>query len=1052
MIAELILPLRSLTCAISLKILNLTRALMYLDQDGELLDHEDPYLTSSDILSQIHAAVLDAANAGSLTAGPVILAWTLILLKMFGNYQERVERRDLLQNTRAQIGFEQEIRPSENALSQRRNSTGSIVSIEKSPYDVFLSANSLTNDGALIESLGQAATARGQVYELISEMSHCLGGGQFAAFQPLVGSRLRTVFLDLLLRSYPIVGYIGESVSALLAVLSGGRNYWDLSLANALGPTKELASIMLKNDELLSSYMNEALCRFPYEYEPFISLCRILSTSLRSEGGQADYIMNLLLKTPSITIPFDWQCYELTSEDDNTNSFQLFEDIDLFGSSMTSKRRPTGEERFTIPAGTEGRFVTESGYRVVLLEYEHSALALLGKRLEANLLVGSYSTGLTSLRPDEVAEAISLMATVLRSEVLKASNNASRATSEAGINFLKEASRALPHNKDILTVVCDTLDTLIEEELASLDAGKIAALSACLQFLHATLAVCPGRVWAYMTRCGLINGETRAGRLSRITGNLEMLAERCGFLISAMKFFSSLIESAMTGTVQRKVGASGSVRSKGEENPWLGTSEKVLSRVSLSIAQTAVDVLENSATWRFPSELDRSVVVTDVIGIMHKLLSYTFSIGTPESPTGLTSCLVPAAQYIVESFTSTSVSSLRFQPLLATLLVAFQIPDSTLYPHRSRIVAERLIEALTFATTLLRVSDYLEQPSATIQTQFFKSASLVARLPAIRQSFVASSISLLSALVQSAGKGSAEPPSLLGYLGPQISRSFIQIASQLDQPYSRLPEMVSTWKFFSTIMRNRQQWMANCLLTGKTPREALKGNGKIAGLSPGSVLSTAIEKLRSIKTLPSQEAMAILDFFTSAQNYWPWTIFAMQKDTAFLSDLRAYVRELKAPSVTGKTNAREAGNQARVAAYIAETFAMQLYHLRQMRQAQSFASDLVNDLDYYLRDGVKVSGYNGSLHANFARNFGQRYPGCSIDDFKRTILVPRDLGPQFYFAMDFSQAMLGYDSGWAGSRENGFRKEMETANLNLSLVEAEVVSLNPLSTCCMFAH
>jgi len=48
--------------------------------------------------------------------------------------------------------------------------------------------------------------------------------------------------------------------------------------------------------------------------------------------------------------------------------------------------------------------------------------------------------------------------------------------------------------------------------------------------------------------------------------------------------------------------------------------------------------------------------------------------------------------------------------------------------------------------------------------------------------------------------------------------------------------------------------------------------------------------------------------------------------------------------------------------------------------------------------------------------------------------------------------MLGYDSGWAGSRENGFRKEMETANLNLSLVEAEVVSLNPLSTCCMFAH
>ncbi len=41
---------------------------------------------------------------------------------------------------------------------------------------------------------------------------------------------------------------------------------------------------------------------------------------------------------------------------------------------------------------------------VVLLEFEHSTLALLGKRLEANLSPESMSTKLGLLRPDEVAE------------------------------------------------------------------------------------------------------------------------------------------------------------------------------------------------------------------------------------------------------------------------------------------------------------------------------------------------------------------------------------------------------------------------------------------------------------------------------------------------------------------------------------------------------------------------------------------------------------------------------------------------------------------------
>lgn len=1038
LIAELLIPLKTLVCVISLKLLNIKRAIPYLNQEIDLEESEDPYLASSDNLTQIHRVVIGAANAGVMTAGPVILAWSMILLEMFNGYQERAERRDLAQNQRAQDGFELEYA---RYGTGRRNSAGSIVSIEKSAYDMFLSSESIDRDNQVIKGLAALVTSGGQVYDVLSEMAACLGAGPLAAFQPVVGARMRQVFLDLLETSFIQVGYLSDPFSCVIATLSTGRGYWDIGA--------EKQSHLITSEGLLESYLGQAFLRYPYEFLPFANLCRVLLAPTEDDAHQ-EVIHGLLFRTGKLSMEWHerWNSYELIYEEDygaspqpnNLTTFQLTQDLDLFNSSLSSKRRPGEEERFTVKAGTIGRFISDSG-RVAQLDYMHSGLALLGKRLETSLMGDTYSTNLGSLTTDELAEAVALLATVLKVEYLKVLNGTSKASAvEAGLDVVRDASRALPRTKDIITIITDLLDSFIQMDLSSLDGPKISVMTSCLCFLDAALPVAPGRIWAYMSRCGLINGESRAGRLSRITGNLDLLAERFDFLSSAIKFFSNLVDNALITPAQRRIGANAGSRSKGEANRWLGTSENVLSRVLLSVTQMTVDVFENSATWRFPSELDRSILVGDVVGTMNKLISLTFSISSPDSPSSLTHSLLPAAKYILESFVSTSSSFLRFQPLLGSLLVAFQIPDSTLYPRRSRIVSERVNAVLDFATSLLRAANYLEQPSSGIQTQLFKSASVVARLPAVRRSFKTRSVTLLSTLVESAGKGNSEPPSLLGYLGPQISRSFIHIVSQLDRPFDRTPEVLTIWKFFSIIMRNRQQWMANCLLTGKTPREALKGESKLSKLPPDSVLSRAIEKLRTISDLPSEEAIAVSDFFTSAQNYWPWTIFAMQQDPSFLDSLRAYVRNLKPLSVVSKSDAKEAGHQARIAAYIAETFAMQLYHMRQMGQAQKFSEDVVNDLDYFLRGGVQVAGYNASLHVNFTKNFSTRYPGISVDDFKRTPLSPRDLGSQYYYALDVAESMLGYDAGWAGSRKNGFRHEMETANLNLSLVEAEVVS------------
>ncbi len=1007
-----------------------------MDQDVDLEEHEDSYAASSDILGDIHNTVLRAFDANLVTAKPVIFAWTLILQRMYVAYQERLERRDAIQNQRAQDGFELGYRQG-GAAGGRRNSAGSIVSIEKSAYDLFLVTN-LGGDIQLARELALGVTSGTQLYDLIADISNGLGNTQFATFRPVIGARMRLDFLELLKLSFSVVGYQSDPVSALIAVLSAGETYWDLSRDNLWYASKDVTATALADPQLLRDYVFQSLGRYPYEFLPFINICRVLSTSL-CQDERSEIVMKSLLKTPSLTLEQaqDWNGYELVHEEENVNMFRTLDDITLFTSGSTWKRAIHDEEAFVIPAGTYGRFVTDSGM-VVLLEYEHSTLALLGKRLEVNLSPESISAKLGLLAPDEVAETIGSLATLLRVESLKATDL--DAAAEAGLSILREASRVLPRTKDIISVVCDTFDTFIQADLADLEEGNITVLTSCLQFLDAVLPLCPGRVWAYMPRCELLNSESRAGRLSSITANLDLHAERFDFLASAIKLFSDLVDSARNSAVQRKTSAT---RQKGGDHPWLGTSDKILSRVCLSISMAAVDTLENTSTWRFQSELHRSTLVRDVVTVLDNLIVYTYSTGELGAVKGLTGTLQPAAQYVVDSFLSSSSGPLRFQPLLSTLLVVLQLPTSTLYPHRSRIISERLTAAVNLATRLLKIADYQGLSSTAIQNQLFQAASLVARLCAVGGSSQHAAFNLLETLVESAGKLSNDPPSLLGYLGPQTSRSFLHVASNLDKPFDRPQTVVYIWKFFSSVLRNRQQWMANCLLTGKTPREALASDGKaLHNLSEGSALSVAMRRLQAISSISSQEAIAVLDFVTSAQNFWPWTILVMQKQETdtYLTALRGYVRVLKPPVVTAKSDGKEAGFQARIAAYIAEAFAMQIYHQRKMGQTGSFAKDVINDLDYFLRHAVQVDGYNTSLHVNFARNFSSQYQGCSLDDFKRTVLLTRDLGAQYYYALDVADGMLSFDAGWVGKRQNGFRHEMETANINLSLVEAQIVS------------
>ncbi|KAJ8127365.1 hypothetical protein O1611_g6271 [Lasiodiplodia mahajangana] len=1034
-LADLAIPLQCLVCVISLKILNLPRMLAFFQGDIDL-DTDNEYLATSSILEQIHDVLEGAITLGSTHMVPVLFAWVRIVHGMFSSYQERAERRDTIQNEKAVENYDSNTQMVPSA--GRRNSAGSITTIDKRRFDDFLINKNLDRDFERGQRLALIAVEGVHVFDVIAALSSQLGPTDHGIFPPSVGSRMRIAFLDLLKATYQFVGYKAEPLTALLSILSGSHGYWDIPVLHEASQD-DILSYALNDQTVLEAYLQQALNRFPYEFTPFLTLCRTLCCSpTLPDSNSHEYITRLLEKTPTLTftLPDNFTEYYLTNEEENANAFRFADDFSLFSPISSRKRIAEDEELFIIPAGTYARFIVDEG-KIARVEYEHSALALLGKRLEINLAANRYNMALGGLAVDDITEVVSLLATLVRTEVLRSqeSDGKTTASSEVGLAIIAEASRAMPRNKDVISVVCDTMDILLD---ADPDHFSMGALVSCVQFLHAVLPICPGRVWSYMAKCTLLQIQSQGGRLSRMIGNLDLSDTQFNLLISTIRLFSELVDSAMTSSVQRKTDVKVNHRQRSPDNVWLGVSDKIIMQITLAISQVAVDILESSSTWRFATGLARMTLVRDVVPILDKIIYYSFSMDDISAATALMSALQPAAKFIIDSFLGSSAGSLRVLPLFGTLVAATQESYSTIYAKQAQVFRDQTVNVLRFATSLVRVANYSDRSSSALENQLFKMTPFIARLCARDETFKAHSIELLESLVISAGKTIGEPPSLLGNLGPQTSRSFLQLMSTLDRPFNQPQEANSIWHFFSTIVRNRQQWMANCILTGKTPRDARTSNSKASESSSGSILSSALTSLASLSKLDQSEALSILDFTTSAQNYWPWTIFTLQKNTSFLSELRSFVRNLKPSSVTSRANVLSACNEARIAAYIAEIFAMQLFHLRQLGQAGPLAKDLTQDLDYYLRDGVEVSGYNRGLHVNFSRNFSKQYPACSLDNFKRTLLEPKSLGTEFYYALTSADKMLKFDPSWIGPRNTGFRSEMQMANTNLSLVDAQV--------------
>lgn len=1080
----LVAPLQGLVSITSLSIMRLSESLQYLvtlekGADNDEPSDQSPYIMDLEAIGELQDIFIAAASDMLATAAPAIFAWVILLQSMRTVSVSQKETRELRQSQKAAEGFEGSASPGPaDALamagrsSGRRSSVSSDGSLETGYFEQVMERVMNTSmDGDPIEYLAGTVVNQLHVFDVVTALVQNFSASPSSQRPRPMEWAVRMVLLSLIRSCTVFIDYIPEVVQALLTILDYP------SAIQARGDVPNPIDEFLSDQTLADAFLRPAMARYPYESLPFLKLMRNVASCQDKLEDDSTPAARLLGVMPSFTheLPNDFRSYVVTHEEENTNTIQLTEPISLFEPRNNLRLQykqanedPEASDGFIIPAGTLGRVVSDDGPKVVVWFYQYSGLAYFGRLLDTATATGEYLDATTGgpLDRDSQAEVISLFATLLSTSTRIASSDVE--AQELSQRILGEASDALGRTRgDIISVVFDIFGEELESRSSRTQSeDSLDILLACTNFIKALIPVMPGRVWPLLGRSGLLNIDGRGGRLAAIVGSLEMVLGDYRFLLSCTELFEALVEDCVKHAALRRAGSKALVRRGSTENLATGVPPEILSKVLLSFTRTFIDVFQSGCNWKYAKPEQRLLLHRRIADIFRDVLRYTYGVddSSPLPTTQnslspfkkdafsllkqdekthakLTEPLNASAVLLVDSFLSTT-DTLIFQPILRAFVDGFSTTDSTVDSQTVDLWTIYVKANLLLTRDLLKISTFLERPVSQLYQQVFKSTPLVTRIYACHDSYRLPVVSILEALVLATSRSPDEPPSLLGYLGARSSKTFLRVLSQFDGPLPVEKRVVSIWRLMSAVVSNRQQWFAIYLLTGRTPRESMKETPASAPVAEKSVLQVALRTLVRIDEIPLPKAMALLEFIALSQNFWPWAMTDLQKDSEVIEAISEFVGTMEPPSSTNKIE-KSIDNcyRVRIASYIADILAMHLYHSRQIGQGIKDIKKLLTNLDYYIRFGVAVPNYNESLHWNLKRNFENTYPGCSLENFKRTSFERKDFGRDYYYDIQLANAMLSFDRSWNGTKDDGLATELILANVNLSLVDAQIVCI-----------
>ncbi|MGI4812458.1 MAG: hypothetical protein ACRYGG_03840, partial [Janthinobacterium lividum] len=841
--------------------------------------------------------------------------------------------------------------------------------------------------------------------------------------------KIRLLLLELVSSSLAWIQYQPELIETTLALLSGGLSHREQALLSSEFDGSTPAAVFQGDPMLMDRILNVALSRFPYETIPFLKLCQALSFSPTPADQDTLPIMSLIQEIPSMTsiVRKEDADYSLVDSDEDGIIVVLATPLDILsiGTSKTSHsgllRYPelpskvfSDNETFVLPSETPGRALTEKKPPVVMFQYPYSGLRYLGMVLHRTSGAMTHSREWQSESVFEIAsEIISFLTGLLESAASQNKYGHSLAGCQAfALSILEEASNGLDRGTDVVSVILDLYEMMLYQHHGGpTGESSIDILVHCAQFTRALLAVLPNRVWPYLGRSGMLGLNGATNMFAKVVTTSEVPAAQFPFLLNSVLLFEALVEDVVTHSVVRK-NASTAVTRFGDDVSDLngsGITDGMMTNIILHFEKAMIEVFGTFGSWRFTSIVERLQLSAGITRVFDRILKYSFDTNDDtDLSRKLAANLAPSAEYLVEIFLSSSPNDMPLQPLLHMINEGVNTPSNILSSRFAGVWIAQTEGALALANRLVRTNTYLGRSSSRLQEQLFTCTSTIAKCFASHIRYRLPAVQLLDALVRGASTSPGQPASLLGHLGQKTAKSFMELLSALDAPIDSRDLSIAIWRLLSGVVSQRQQWFATYLLTGKTPRESLKDNLECKNGKSRShpVLDIALSKLRFVLTMDPVEAVAVLEFVMLAADFWPRVCQEIQNNQVLVKALSGFLSKVKEPE-TGRSSRPPQFEAYRyqTASFIVSIFAMMVHRCNEL-QDTTFATQLLPDLEFFLRSGVATPKYNASLHKNLAKNFEAKYRNCKLSQFQRTSMCQPLLGEDYFYDIELASKVL----------------------------------------------
>ena len=1018
-----------------------------------------PYLLNVAAVNEVNDVLTQAASVCLLNASPAVFAWGILMQTAREIALFNRESREVRQSQRAADRYgtadssdtDSGDRPASSKWpNRRRSSTGSDTSQQSSYLEEILDRIMDTAlDEDPISFLAKCAVDGSHVFTVITTLAidFCTPFG--AEHDGKSGLKMRRLLLDLIRAALDWVPYQPELVLATLAVLTGAERSCDLRDRPKELHDAEPAWYFLNEDSCMQNFYLVALCRFPYESVPFLKLCRALAICKPAKGDAKLPIWNMLQELDSFTcrLPAGFDAYETVREDEDANYIRLKEGLSNYSIGSPSAQ-PKKSMRFPraltasaqspnlleLPPGTVGRALSETRPFVVLWHHENSALEYMGKVLRCasandNMSIASASSPLSR---EVVGEIIALLTTML----LSAAQNTTAPDLDVGRSILEKTSDGLDRNQDVISIIFNIFeDELHRRWKISEIEGPGDILVRCIQFTHGLLPFMPDRVWPFLGRSGLLGINDGESLLSSVVMSMETVVGRYGFLLGCIRVLEALLADTITHAVSRKIPTKAVARFGTVDAVGTGVSQTSMKTIILGFMRLLTDVLGSTENWKFLVQEERLEINTRICNVISTILAHCYAV---DEGMKLTEALAPTAEYLLAVFLGSS-GELALNPLLHIFLEGVNAPATSLVTNG--MSTSQVKAALNLSSLLIELNRLLDKRSTVLEDKLFKATPILAKLYVVHDTFKPPVVRLVDALIRSVAVADEQPPSLFSCLGQGIATHFLDILSVTDQPFSDDVLSTGIWRLLAAVVSKRQQWFAIFVLTGSTPRQVFKNRDsadKSRHLQP--IWSVALERLSELDKVRPERAVSMLEFVKTAADHWPWVLTTLEQHPEFLKSASRFLEGLQSSTDEGDRPSKDF-NKLQMGAYITDILAMYTHHTQQAGNL-TFARKLLPSLTYVIQYAVSVPSYNHSLHQNLKRNFESRFPGCSLTSFKRTTLTRPTLGKRFYYDLEIASEMLSFDAAWSGKKNSGFLGEFERANVNMSLVEAQVSLLH----------